>query len=127
MTAPVASATAPATAGATGSSAPSLMPFAPYGPGPSAFSTMSLCHLERQVHRRRDPVVDRAEVPDPAGVVPDVVLHQRVAEAHDRRALVLAADLQRIERLADVRHRHVPGDRDVAGLAIDLDLDRRGS
>ena len=42
MTTPVASRTAAATAGATGSSAPSLMPLAPYGPGPSSFSTMSL-------------------------------------------------------------------------------------
>ena len=42
MTAPVASVTAAATAGETGSNAPSLMPFDPYGPGPSSFSTMSL-------------------------------------------------------------------------------------
>ena len=42
MTAPVAARTAAATAGATHRSAPSLMPFAPYGPGPSPFSTISL-------------------------------------------------------------------------------------
>ncbi len=45
MTAPVASRTAAATAGATHRSAPSLMPFEPYGPGPSAFSTTSLSSL----------------------------------------------------------------------------------
>ena len=53
------------------------------------------------------------------------MLHQRVAEAHDRGALVLAADLERVERLADVGDRHVAGDDDVAGLAVDLDLDGR--
>ncbi len=42
MTAPVASRTAAATAGATHRRAPSLIPFAPYGPGPSPFSTISL-------------------------------------------------------------------------------------
>ena len=42
MTAPVASWTAAATAGATQRRAPSLIPFEPYGPGPSSFSTMSL-------------------------------------------------------------------------------------
>ena len=42
MTTPVASRTAAATAGATHSRAPSLMPFAPYGPGPSPFSMTSL-------------------------------------------------------------------------------------
>ena len=42
MTAPVAWRSAAATAGATASSAPSLIPLAPYGPGPSPFSTVSL-------------------------------------------------------------------------------------
>ena len=42
MTTPVASRTAAATAGATHRSAPSLIPFEPYGPGPSSFSMMSL-------------------------------------------------------------------------------------
>ena len=51
--------------GATCSSAPSLMPFEPYGPGPSSFSTTALS-IDRQVHAGRDPVVDRAEVADAA-------------------------------------------------------------
>ena len=57
-------------------------------------------------------------------VVEQQLLHQRVAQAHDRRALVLAADLPRVERLADVGHGHVPGQQRLAGLAVDLDLDR---
>ena len=59
-------------------------------------------HSPWQVHAGRNPVVDRAEVPDTAGLVEDVVLHQRVAEAHDRGALVLAPNLKRVERLAHV-------------------------
>src|SRR6185436_20274374 len=43
----------------------------------------------------------------------------------DRRALVLAADLVRVQRLADVGHGHVSGHGHVPGLPIDLDLDRR--
>ena len=125
MTTPVASRTAAATAGATLSSAPSLIPFEPYGPGPSSFSTHRALHPERQVHARRDAVVDGAEVPDPALVVEQDLLHERVAEGHDRGTLVLPADLAGMEGLADVGHRHVPMDRHVAGLAVDLDLDGR--
>ena len=125
MTTPVASRTAAATAGATHSSAPSLIPFEPYGPGPSSFSMLVALHRERQVHARRDPVVDRAEVPDPTVVVEEDLLHEGVAETHHRGTLVLAADLAGMERLADVRHRDVAGDDDVAGLPVDLDLDGR--
>ncbi len=99
------------------------MPLAPYGPGPSAFSMASLSHAQRQVHARRDAVVDGAQVADAALVVVDEVLHERVAEAHDRGALVLAADLARVERPAHVGDRHVAGDGHVAGGPIDLDLD----
>jgi hypothetical protein len=42
MTTPVASATAEPSAPAVHSRAPSLMPFEPYGPGPSWFSTAAL-------------------------------------------------------------------------------------
>ena len=45
-------ATAAATAGATRSSAPSLMPFAPYGPGPVGVLDDVALHPERQVHAR---------------------------------------------------------------------------
>ena len=38
------------------------------------------------------------------------LFHQRVAQTHDRRALVLRFDLLRIERLADVADEHEPGD-----------------
>ena len=91
MTTPVASRTAAATAGATHSSAPSLMPF-------DAVRARAVLVLDDvAVHAR-------AAGPCSSGsgsrsrprfrirpvVVVDVVLHQRVAEAHDRGALVLA-------------------------------------
>ena len=95
MTTPVASRTAAATAGATFSSAPSLMPFEPYGPGPVLVLDDGALHRQWQVHARRDLVVDRTEVPDATLVVEQDLLHQRVAEGHDRGALVLAADLAR--------------------------------
>ena len=124
MTTPVARATAAPSAPAVQSSAPSLMPFEPYGPGPSWFSTAAADELERDVLERRDPVVERAEVADAAVLVEQQLLHLAVAEAHDRRALVLGDDLQRVELGADVADGHVPGQQQLAGLAVDLDLDR---
>ena len=80
--------------------------------------------LERQIHAGGDAVVDRAEVPDPALRVEDVVLHERVAEALYRRALVLHLDLERVQRLADVGHGHVADDGDGAGPFVDFGFDR---
>ena len=99
---PMASRTAAATAEATHSSAPSLMPLDAVRARPVGVLDRLAVELERQVHAGRDPVVDGAQVPDPAPLVEDVVLHERVAEAHDRRALVLHPDLERVEGLAHV-------------------------
>ena len=98
MTTPVASRTAAATAGATGKQRALAHALGPVRPGPIAVLDDVALHLQRQVHARRDPVVDGAEVPDAGRRRRAVALHQRVAEAHDRRALVLAADLHRVER-----------------------------
>ena len=87
--------------------------------------SLSLISSSGQVHAGGDPVVDGPEVPDPAGLVEDVVLHQGVAQALDRRPLVLHPHLERVEGLADVGHRDVADHRDVAGLLVDVDLDGR--
>src|SRR5207245_8729224 len=81
-------------------------------------------HPVRKVHARGNPVVDRPEIPNSTGLIEDVVLHEGVAEAHDRGPFVLAPDLRRVQRLADVRDRDMAGDDDVTGLAVDLDLHR---
>ena len=57
-------------------------------------------------------------------LVEEQLLHLAVAEAHDRRALVLGDDLQRVELRADVADGHVPGQEQLAGLPVDLHLDR---
>ena len=59
-------------------------------------------------------------------LVEQQLLHLAVAQAHDRGALVLGDDLQRVELGADVADGHVPGQQQLAGLAVDLDLDRGG-
>jgi len=125
MGTPVASRTAAPTAAATHNSAPSLIPFEPYGPGPSPFSMVSLRSSSGQVHARRDPIVDGAEVSDAPRFVEDVVLHEGMAEALDRGAFVLRPDLERVQGLADVRHGDVPDDGDIARPLVYLGLDGR--
>src|SRR5450759_5163701 len=80
-------------------------------------------HFEGEVHAGRDPVVDGAQVPDPALVVEDVVLHEGVTEALDRGALVLHRDLERVEGLPDIGHGDVTDEEDVDRLAVQLGLD----
>ena len=126
MTTPVASATAAPRAPAVHSRAPSLMPFEPYGPGAVVVLDGGGEQLDRDVLEGGDPVVERAEVADAAVLVEQQLLHLAVAEAHDRGALVLGDDLQRVELGADVADGHVPGEQQLAGLAVDLDLDRGG-
>ncbi len=57
-------------------------------------------------------------------VVEAHLLEQRVADALHRRALVLALDELRVDRLADVGDRGGAQHRDDAGLGVDLDLGR---
>ena len=96
----------------------------PVRTGPVSVLNRIALHPHREVHACRDPVVDRAEVPDAAGLVEDVMLHQCVAEPHYSRALVLAPNLQGIERLAHVRHGDVARQGHISRFAIDIHLDR---
>ncbi len=89
------------------------------GTGPILVLDRDALHVQRQVHRGRDAVVDGTEVPDAARLVEDDVLHQRVAQALDGRAFVLASDLLRVQGLAGVAHDDVLVDGDVARLLID--------
>ncbi len=81
--------------------------------------------LAGHVHRGRDPVVQRAEIPDPAALVEDQLLHQRVAEPHHRRSFVLRFDLLRVERLADVARQNEARHVDGTGFRVDLDFHGR--
>ena len=81
--------------------------------------------LAGHVHRRRDPVVQRAEIPDTAALVEDQLLHQRVAESHHRRSLVLRFDLLGVERLTDVARQNEASHVDDAGFRVDLHFHSR--
>src|ERR1039458_2738441 len=79
--------------------------------------------IQGQVHAGRDPVVDGPEVLDPSGLVEDVMLHEGVAQALDRRALVLPANLERVDRFPHVGDGDVARHDDFAGALVDLHLD----
>ena len=78
-------------------------------------------HLRGHVLDPRHAVIEQGVVHEHAVLV-DHLLEQRVAHALQDRALVLALDQQRVDRLADVGDRRHPLDADPAGLGVDADL-----
>ena len=76
----------------------------------------------RQVGGHRAAVVEEARVIHLAVLVVDVLLVQRPADALRDAALDLALDVARVDRAADILHRGVAQDRDLAGLRVDLDV-----
>src|SRR2546428_4914401 len=79
-------------------------------------------HLQGKVLAGRDPVVERPKIAYAARTVEDDVLHQRVAEAHHGRDLVLHCDMLRVQCPADIGHGDVTDEKDLPGFRIDLDL-----
>ena len=116
-----ASASAFTIAAGTAASAPSPQPFAPYGPGPSPFSTITQVISSGQVLEARHAVVEQRVVEEQAVLV-DHLLEERVAEPLQRRALVLALDELRVDRAADVGDGRRPAHVDEARVRVDLDL-----
>src|SRR5665811_747704 len=78
--------------------------------------------LKRNVLESRYPVVDGTRVEESAVGVIDELLHDRLADPHDRAALVLRGHLDGVELGADVAHRHMPGEDELTGPRVDLDL-----
>ena len=80
----------------------------------------------RQIRGHGNAVVEEVRVLQPPVLVVDIFLVERPADTLRRGALVLAFDVARVDRLAGILGNGEAQDRHLAGLRVDLDVDRLG-